>query len=90
MARSIEKRFFTIEPCASARAYEIKFKGAIDLKKAEARLGRHYEVLASSPVMLMLKIGDNSVTLYGSGRALIKYVTKEKAEGIGRDIAGML
>ncbi len=86
----MNKKFFTLEPCNSAKAYEIKFAEAIDLKKAEVALSQKYEILASTPVMLMVNIDNNAVTLYASGRALIKYVSKEKANEIGEKIVDLL
>ena len=86
----MNKKFFTLEPCNSAKAYEVKFAEPIDLKKAEVALSKKYEVLASSTVMLMVNIDSNSVTIYASGRALIKYVTREKANEIGQNIVDLL
>jgi len=86
----MNKKFFTLEPCNSARAYEIKFAEPIELKKAEVALSKKYEILASTTVMLMVNIDNNAVTIYTSGRALIKYVTKEKAEEIGRKLVEFL
>ena len=86
----LTKKFFTLEPCNSAKAYEIKFAEPIDLKKAEVALAKKYEILASTAVMLMINIDNNSITLYASGRALIKYVSKEKANEIGEKIVDLL
>ena len=46
----LTKKFFTLEPCNSAKAYEIKFAEPIDLKKAEVALAKKYEILASTAV----------------------------------------
>ncbi len=84
------KTFFTLEPCTSARAYEIKFEMPIDLEKAEHALSKKYEILASTNVMIMVNIDGNSVTIYASGRAMVKYVDKKKAEEIGGKISDAL
>ena len=84
------KKFFTLEPCNTAKAYELKFDSPINLKKAEASLARKYEILASTSVMLMINVDGNGVTLYASGRAMKKYITKEKANEIGKKLAEFL
>ena len=86
----MNKKFFTLEPCNTAKAYEIKFAEPIDLGKAEAALSEKFEILASTPVMLMINVDSNAVTLYASGRAMIKYVTKEKANEIAGKIVDVL
>ena len=86
----MNKKFFTLEPCNTAKAYELKFDFAIDLKKAEAALAKKFEILASTAVMLMINVDGNAVTLYASGRALAKYVSKEKANEIGNAIVSLL
>ena len=84
------KTFFTLEPCTSAKAYEIKFDTPVDLKKAEKAFAKKYEILASSEVMLMININEHAITLYASGRAMVKYVDRKKAQEIGKKIADLL
>ncbi len=84
------KTFFTLEPCTSAKAYEIKFDTPIDLQKAEKAFAKKYEILASSEVMLMININEHAITLYASGRAMVKYVSKEEAELIANKMVAVL
>lgn len=84
--------FYTIEPCATSDSFEIKFaKGAkIDIEKAAKALGRACQVLAKTPVVLVLKADDHSASVYASGRIMLKNVTREEAESIGRKYAAAL
>ncbi len=66
-------KYFVVEPCASANAYEIKLRERkLDLKKAETALATIGSVAAASPVVLIAKIGDYSVSVYASGRLMLK------------------
>jgi ribonuclease HIII len=71
--------FFVVEPCASANAYEIKLRGGrLNLKKAEKALAELGTVAAATPAVLLAKIGDYSVSVYASGRLMVK--GKERLE----------
>jgi hypothetical protein len=65
--------FFVISPCATANGVEIKLNGKkIDLAKAGAAFAKLGDVVGSSPVVLLAKIGGYSVSVYGSGRMMVK------------------
>jgi len=85
-----EKKFFTLEACNSARAYEIRFKEPFDLQKLEKLLSKSYDILASNSVMLMINIDHSLVTMYSSGKIMIKHITKEKATEIAEKIISVL
>ena len=85
-----EKRLFTLEACNSARAYEIRFQEPFDLQKLENSLSKNYDILASNSVMLMVNIDNSSVTIYSSGKIMIKHITKEKAHEIAEKIVDFL
>jgi ribonuclease HIII len=61
--------FFVVEPCTSSNGIEIKLKDKkINLKKAA-------EVLPSigdSPVVMLTKFEGYSVSIYASGRIMVK------------------
>lgn len=64
--------FFIIEPCASANGVEIKLKSnKIDLKIAEKILSKLGFTLPGS-VVLVCNIDEFSLTVYGSGRIMVK------------------
>ncbi|MFH0737770.1 MAG: hypothetical protein V1827_03070 [Candidatus Micrarchaeota archaeon] len=65
--------YFVVEPCQSAGGFEIRLSGKkIDIKKAESALSKVGEVAGSSPVVLLAKIKGLSLSVYGSGRMMVK------------------
>jgi hypothetical protein len=86
--------YFVIEPCTSARGIEIKLKEKrLDLKKAEAALTRSGEVVASSPVVLLVKFKGLQISIYGSGRMMIKGVKRtetKRVEALARELLDVL
>jgi hypothetical protein len=86
--------FFVIEPCQSAKGIEIRLKGKrIDLKKAEAALAGLGEVVGSSPVVLLVKMKGLSLSIYASGRMMVKGNVRpgsKRAEALARRLVGAL
>lgn len=82
--------YFVIEPCQSANGIEIKFKERrIDLKKAENAFSEIGSVIAGSPVVLLARADVYSVSVYGSGRIMMKSqgtIDMEDAKAMARDI----
>jgi hypothetical protein len=65
--------YYVIEPCASANGIEIKLKGRkIDIKLAEKALSTLGASVLSGPVVTMAKLDDYSISVYGSGRMMVK------------------
>ncbi|MBD3210636.1 hypothetical protein GF318_04620 [Candidatus Micrarchaeota archaeon] len=65
--------YFVIEPCHTANGFEVKLKErTINLKKAEKAVDKVGMAMASSPVVMLAKVEDYSVSIYASGRILIK------------------
>jgi hypothetical protein len=76
--------YFIIEPCQTANGVEIKLREKrIDLKKAEAAFASLGGVLGNSPVVLLAKVGAYSISVYGSGRMMVK--GKKKPSGKAAD-----
>lgn len=80
--------FCTVEPCASAKAYEIKFTKKININKAREALGD--AVLSSMPVVLLCKIRGKPVSIYASGRAMIKEANAQEADAIAKILSEKL
>lgn len=78
--------YYVIEPCQSAKGIEIRLKDKkIDLKKAGDGLARLGEVVGSSPVVLLVKLKGYSLSIYASGRMMVKGNVKpgsKKAEAL--------
>ncbi len=84
--------FYTVEPCATSNAFEIHFKGdrRVDIGKAAKLLAKLGEVLAQTPVVLVLKDGVRSASIYASGRIMLRGVDRGEAEKLGRKYAEAL
>jgi hypothetical protein len=76
-------KFFVVEPCASANAYEIKLRThVLDLKKAETALAALGTVAAATPAVLLAKIDGYTVSVYASGRLLVKGVRRLESKEV--------
>ncbi len=86
--------YFVVEPCTSAKGIEIKLKGKrLDLKKAETVFARAGEVVASSPVVLLAKYAGVQMSVYGSGRIMVKGVKRtetKRVEALARELLAVL
>jgi predicted ATP-grasp superfamily ATP-dependent carboligase len=86
--------YYVIEPCTSANGIEIKLKGRkIDIKLAEKALSGMGASVLSGPVVLIAKLDDYSISVYGSGRMMVKTEKKidnKKIEELARRIVGSL
>ncbi|HID72917.1 TPA: hypothetical protein EYP38_03160 [Candidatus Micrarchaeota archaeon] len=80
-----------VDSCTSTNSYEVKFKNRkIDLKKAEPALSSIGESAAVTPVVLLFKIKGYAVSIYASGRMLIKNISKQDAEALGKELVSAL
>ncbi|MEW6722338.1 MAG: hypothetical protein AB1324_03685 [Candidatus Micrarchaeota archaeon] len=76
--------FYVVEPCATARGIEIKLRDRkLDLAKAERALSAIGEIMGSSPVVLLVKVGKYSISVYGSGRMMVKGARKSETKKVG-------
>jgi hypothetical protein len=86
--------FFVISPCATANGVEIKLNGkAIDLAKAGAAFTKLGDVVGSSPVVLLAKMGGYTISVYGSGRMMVKgkrKPTEKAAQALAKKILAAL
>jgi hypothetical protein len=82
--------YFVVEPCATSSGFEIKLQGRrIDLKRAEKALVGLGETVASSPVVLLAKVKGYSLSVYASGRMLVKdddRLGEEEATELAKEI----
>ncbi len=73
---------FIVEPCASAKAFEIKFGRAIDIKKAAQALEKNATLISAAPVIILCVIDKKPVSIYASGRAMVKEATEKETKKI--------
>jgi len=65
--------FYVVSPCKTSGGMEIKLKDCrIDLKKAEAAFSALGQVVGGGDVVLLAKVGQYSISVYASGRMLVK------------------
>ncbi len=80
------------ESCTSVDAHEIKFKAKkkIDLGKAKVAISKVGEMVAETPVVIMAKIDKKGVSVYASGRILIKDAERGPSEEIAKKLVPAL
>ncbi|MEW6035736.1 MAG: hypothetical protein AB1529_03930 [Candidatus Micrarchaeota archaeon] len=72
-------KYYVVEPCTTAGGIEIKLQDKrIDLKKAEKAFSRLGEVVGSSAVVLLVRLEGCSISVYGSGRMMVKGKISQK------------
>ena len=77
--------YFVVEPCASSNGFEIKLQGKkIDLEKAEQAVAQLGSTVASSPVVLLAKIQDYSITFIK--KEDIETIKKEEITDLANDL----
>jgi len=90
-----EDAYFIVEPCASANGFEIKLKNLrIDLKRAEDAISAIGRVGASMPVVLVASVDNLSLSVYASGRIMMKRsgsrISAPEAQSIARKLMDAL
>lgn len=87
MSANDQLKFYVVEPCASSNAYEIKFRGkTINLDKVELGM-----TLAKTPVILVSVFEKCSLTIYASGRIMIKGLTnRQDADALAERVVSLL
>lgn len=71
--------YFLVEPCNSSGGFEIKLRaGKLDLAKCEQVLGAIGSVAGSTGIVLLAKVDRFALSLYGSGRIMVKSATRGK------------
>ena len=73
--------FYTFEPCASSNSFEIRFKKQINLDKIDFG-----NVLAKTGVVMLLKFDGAAISIYTSGKAMMKNIEAKKAKKLARVI----
>lgn len=84
--------FFVVEPCKSSNAFEIKLKDKkLDLKRCEIAIPQFGKVIASGPVVLLAKTDEYSISIYASGRIMVKgkKLESKKIDALARKILGI-
>lgn len=78
-----ENNYFVIEPCTSSNGIEVKLKNKkFDLAKCAEILTSNpdsqFEILSEMKVVILAKSKNYSISIYESGRMMIKEIKKTK------------
>ncbi len=80
-----------IDSCTSINSFEVKLTDRkIDLDKADAAFSALGESAAKTPVVLLYKIRGYAVSIYSSGRMLIKNIQESDAYELGKELVNTL
>ena len=83
--------YVVIEPCKTTNSIEVKLTGKrIELTRAERALSKLGSVAARTPVVLLFKSGEYSISIYASGRMMMKCDNKLDDEAAERLACDML
>jgi ribonuclease HIII len=85
--------YYVVEPCTTAKGFEIKLKNkTIDLAKAEGALSTIGEIVGSSGVVLLVKMKGLSLSVYASGRMMVKgkKASQKEADELASEICAAL
>lgn len=65
--------YFVIEPCKTSNAIEIKLKNrTINMQKAGRAFSSLGAIAANTPVVLLAKVRQYNISVYASGRLMVK------------------
>lgn len=80
-----------VDSCTGTNSFEVRLgKRKIDLARAGAALSCIGEEAAKTPVVLLFKVGGRAVSVYASGRMLIKGADRKAAEKMAGQLVSAL
>lgn len=82
-------KYYVIEPCKSSNGFEIKYKNRINIDLAK----KVFEDSAGTSIVILTKFNKYDISIYSSGRIMIKSNEKMEKKDIGelsRKITAML
>ena len=82
--------YVILSPCVTAKSRELRMRGKIDLQKAEKELSKDCEIAAKTDVFLALTYREKPVTIYSSGKIIVKESEVEEAKGILKEVFSLL
>jgi len=70
--------YFVVEPCNSSGGFEIKLRERrLDLSRCEKVLENIGSVAGNTGIVLLAKVDDYALSVYGSGRIMVKSKKKK-------------
>jgi hypothetical protein len=82
--------YFLVEPCNSSGGFEIKLRERrLDLKRCESVLSSLGTVVGNTGVVLLAKVDDFTLSVYGSGRIMVKSAIRGKRKPQKKDVEAL-
>jgi len=84
---------FTGKPCRARVAYEFlpNKKMKLILKELEESIEKKFPIEVKSKILLIIKVGDKTVSLFESGKLLVRGERdEEKSKAIAKKIVGLI
>jgi ArsR family metal-binding transcriptional regulator len=87
--------FYLVHPCKSTAAYEAVPQNQqmkkLNLSETEQKLSKlDYEILANAEILLVVRKGSCEISIYPSGKLLIKIEEQSEAEKIASELEGII
>ena len=75
-----------LDVCSTATVHTINLRKKLDLKKIEQLLSKTWQIVATTPVVLLIKTDKGGISIYQSGKILFKEFDKEAAKKYGKKL----
>lgn len=74
-------KYFVVEPCTTSNSFEIKLKNKkLNLSKAGEIFSG--SIVASTPLFLLVKLDNRSISIYSSGRMMVKSTKRLNSKSV--------
>lgn len=82
--------YIILAPCVTAKTRELRLRGKIDIIKAGKELPPDAEIIGLTGVFLTLAYKGKSLSIYPSGKIIIKDSEGEEAKSLLREVFALL
>lgn len=79
-----------LDVCTSSGSHQLNLKKKLDLKKIEELVSKKWRVVASTPVVILVKTKYGGISIYQSGKILFKEFDKKKAKEYGKKLLELI
>ncbi len=82
--------YVILSPCTTAKSRELRMRGKIDLAKAEESLSKDHDITGRTEVFLAFAYKGKPITLYSSGKIVVKEAESEEAKALLKEVLALL
>lgn len=82
--------YVILSPCTTAKTRELRMRGKIDLEKAEKSLSPGHDITGRTEVFLSFAHKGKPVTLYSSGKIVVKEAESDEAKALLKEVFSLL